>query len=144
MDKSVGRADLFRHVDRNALRIALGDKWLEWRKAAHQIVPALVELVAGHADRRAFNTVAAAVGEHPVGHAAHVASTQFIVHGIELVFLLHHDPHVDAVVPHRRRQDQVELVAANLAQTFPARAGVLGGRLRAKARECEERRCERK
>ena len=50
-----------------------------------------------------------------------------VSNAIELVFLLHHDPHVDTVIAQCQGKNEIKLIASNLAKTFPPGARVLGG-----------------
>src|SRR5262249_4019907 len=61
------------------------------------------------------------VGEDVVADASHVAPPEELPLRLVVPLLHRHDPHVDAVVAHRLRQDVVELLPADLTETLPAR-----------------------
>ena len=87
----------------------------------------LVQQVAARAKSGALDAIAAAIGEDVVADARHVAAAQIVPKRVVVVLLDRDDPHVDAVVAHRARQDLLELVEADLALHFPAPAGFLCG-----------------
>jgi hypothetical protein len=79
--------------------------------------------------RRALDAITTPIGEDVVAHTAHVAAPQIFVHGVELILLLHGDPHVHAVIAEGTGENLVELVAADLTEAFPADLGGLSGGL---------------
>jgi hypothetical protein len=100
-----------RHVEADAFRIARFHVIGERRCRRDDVVGArLAEQVAARAEGGALDAVAAAIGEDVIADARHVAAPEIVPERIVVVLLDGDDPHVDAVVAHRARQDLLELV----------------------------------
>ena len=127
--EAVGRTDLLRHVDADALRVALAHELRQHRGRRHAVVGAgFVDEVAARPEGDALHAVAAQE-EHVVAHAGDVAAAEVFPQRIDVVLLHRDEPHVDVVVLHRQRQDLLELVEADLALHLPAPPRFLGAGL---------------
>ena len=126
MGEPVGGADAFRHVEGDPLRVALGDESLE----VDAVLEDLVE-TAGHeppirkTDRGPFDSGGAPVGEDEVTDAPDVALAEVPEQRIVETLFRQGDPHVDPVLAHRLRENEIELVRPNGAEPLPAAAGLL-------------------
>src|SRR5687767_12985306 len=126
--QAIGGTDLVRHVEADALRIALFHVGGECGGRRDDVVGAgLVQHVAARPERGALDAIAAAIREHVIADPGDVAAVEIIPERVVVVFFHRDDPHVDAVRPHRARQHLLELVETNLTLDLPAAAGLLGG-----------------
>ena len=141
--QAIRRPDLLRHVEADALGIARLDVIGERRCRRDDVVGArLVQHVAARAERGALDAIAAAIGEDVIADAGHIAAAQIVPERVVVVFLDGDDPHVDAVLAHRARQDLLELIEPDLALHFPTPPGFLCVRwqdLQQDDRECDQK-----
>ncbi|MGQ0733097.1 MAG: hypothetical protein ACT4QD_05500 [Acidobacteriota bacterium] len=126
MRQAIGGSEFRRHVDADALGVALGDEGTKRRGRRNDIVrPRLLEQVAAGSERSPLDTVGSAIGEDVVADAGDISPAEVFPERLPMVFLYGHDPHVDAGVSHRQWQDLLELVEADLALDFPTAPGLL-------------------